>query len=1398
MYDSYFINQECTYDQQFNLLTKSQCTHNGISKNNVIINSSSNDFDIHNSLSNSLHTETGGFWLDSFKDDSEIDWTNSNDLNNSDNEMKIKGIIKGPPKVDNDTAALWHFNENSGSAVYDATNNNNDGSFVQTPSWTTGRYKSALDFSSGDGVSVSHSNSLDITGNITIEAWIKARGTASYLCIVDKYYGSMTISHGYTLYLGVGKLRLSIYSGSNGAGDAYGNIDLRDNTWHYVAGVFNGTHICIYVDGKLDSANTWNYAPTSTTNNLGIGKRLSGWGGYLPFNGVIDEVRISNMTRSSKEIWEYYAKTFEFYGNLTTKPVRIPSNMNWDTLIVDRAMPNNSELNITILNASDNMPIPNINIYNKSGEFDISYIDPEKYPTIKLNATFEGDGTVSPTIFYWGVSWNRSSVWTDTFFGGIKINKMQDITIKDGDAQFNNNGYLISKSIKTHDGYYFANLIINRTVIGGNSLYFSVLDERTNTEITGYKNLNHNKINLKNINPIEYPKIKLKAIFNPTGTESAILHNWSLNFTKNNPPKVRDCTPYSQIVNRTKSVKIKINISDQEEMISHLNLKVKYRKPSEQIWETEFLSQPEYDFENDYWVCTFSPTAECELGCYSFFVKCNDTFQANDSEYFLDLIKVVNNAPIIWTVNISEQNTQMKRTEMVRVFINTSDIEIRSHQLNVFVRYKPLDSDGWHTFFISDLIFNNNQWEFQFQPAKNATLGWYLFEIIVNDTVCDITNEFMLEVLNNLPNTPQVLILPTIPTTLDDLTINIIKANDIETPLNQLEYWYRWYKDDEYMVFFDNITTIPHFYTQKLQKWRCEVFTYDGLNVSAPGLDSITIHNSQPIVMEQIGSLEIIEDSSLILNNKLPEIFYDADSDELTYYVSGQNKIDIKIYPINGTITFTPYANWFGSEHITVQAYDTSNDYVEIKLLIMVTPANDLPEIVQVGNQLITDYNEELFYILNQDEVLTLPIQVEDIDGDVARGLIKFILNIDERSNFYFRDIDSKLIFQPLNQDVGWHFITIGVTDNNETPLQYISINIRIQVRNVNDPPDVKIIDPPFGSKFRPTDNFSIECVVEDIDLLINDSGEQLSYLWITNNSKFPILGNEPKLTNLSFPPGFYNITVIVTDTFNETAFDSINIIVKEKEIESGITEKSTPFNYVIWLILIIIIVLLGIIAYVLIRKRSKEIDARLAALGLVDSELLEPIKTPSKYTALETYIPDQMLELQAQTTSLHSSPSAVVSTHPLGTADTMQPAAQLPPAQTSLPINQPIYDPDEDKLGISSKLLPGEKLEILEEFFLLGEVSEALFIKLKTKYEMEIRSGAGKSAPQLPPGITSDVQPGEVHLDEEIEHDISTTPELIRISDIESPPVEVEPELSSELPDKDNLIKNKQEYDNE
>ena len=202
--------------------------------------------------------------------------------------------------VDEDaTVALWHFNEESGDIASDETGNNN-GTLkpeLSPPVWTTnGRYKNALEFNGiDDYVEVLDSDSLDITDQITIEAWIKADtwenpGALNVRNILDK--GEHTTGKAYGLYSYNGKLHFRINKTS--AADVSLNLPSLGE-WHYIVGTYDGVKIKLYIDNGTPAEK--NYSENILTNDepLYIG---AGVNRDYYFDGVIDEVRISNIARN--------------------------------------------------------------------------------------------------------------------------------------------------------------------------------------------------------------------------------------------------------------------------------------------------------------------------------------------------------------------------------------------------------------------------------------------------------------------------------------------------------------------------------------------------------------------------------------------------------------------------------------------------------------------------------------------------------------------------------------------------------------------------------------------------------------------------------------------------------------------------------------------------------------------------------------------------------------------------------------------------------------------------------------------------------------------------------------------------------------------------------------------
>lgn len=161
----------------------------------------------------------------------------------------------------------------------------------------------ALQFGNGDAVRVADSASLDITGPITIEAWVQPGEaiTGSFFnFIVSKNLNGT----GYAL-LNWGLAGNDSYrfeTNNTGPTDlsVQGSVTPQIGAWTHVAGVWDNGLGVLYINGVPNATESNPSGPVANNQDLWIGG--SEFGDDTSWQGQIDEVRIWNVGRTEQQI----------------------------------------------------------------------------------------------------------------------------------------------------------------------------------------------------------------------------------------------------------------------------------------------------------------------------------------------------------------------------------------------------------------------------------------------------------------------------------------------------------------------------------------------------------------------------------------------------------------------------------------------------------------------------------------------------------------------------------------------------------------------------------------------------------------------------------------------------------------------------------------------------------------------------------------------------------------------------------------------------------------------------------------------------------------------------------------------------------------------------------------
>lgn len=190
------------------------------------------------------------------------------------------------------------FDELKGDVAEDISGFGNDATFNGDVKLVKSEFGMAIDLDGKSWGEIPDDDSLDIVDGITIEMWAKLRPAGAEQTGVEK--GTTWKAGLYTLapYYRNGSI-LQFFDLPENCNDENIGGNIQDDTWHFMAGTWDGDTIKLYIDGELSKESECKGKLTPNNDPVFIGSR----GGTQRFvNGALDEIKMYNYALTEDEL----------------------------------------------------------------------------------------------------------------------------------------------------------------------------------------------------------------------------------------------------------------------------------------------------------------------------------------------------------------------------------------------------------------------------------------------------------------------------------------------------------------------------------------------------------------------------------------------------------------------------------------------------------------------------------------------------------------------------------------------------------------------------------------------------------------------------------------------------------------------------------------------------------------------------------------------------------------------------------------------------------------------------------------------------------------------------------------------------------------------------------------
>ena len=642
-------------------------------------------------------------WRDSFSGDGKSTFYNQSAgayLNGS-AQFAYNKIV-----AENNTTALWHFDEGEGGILYDSSPNGNNGT-IHGANWTDGGMGTGLEFDgTDDHVSVGASTSLDysMADNFSAEMWIWINSSADHCLLLKRFTGNNQLHWNFSIFAN-GSLFFGLDRFTTGGWSKHFAPPglIITEKWHHVAFTKRGQNpgiVSLYIDGLEVLSESIGPNPQGVTAADGamyVGKHYD----HEQFlDGTIDEVAIYNRGLTAPEIYNH-SQRYHTSATVLSEPISLPQYHSWDKLVINKAEPFNHFINVSIIDNATNGTVDNFGNILNDGVIDISSIDFHNNTTIRLKAAFDGNGSDTPLLHSWGLNWTNHLpvLGAPTYVNSVNRTETVNISIPASDHEENITVLVFEREYKLHSsGLWVINYISNFHFSSDH--YFLNFTPPSNAPIGSYD-------------------FRFRLTDSVGATDGWQYYNNSIE-VMNNQLTHDGMNLSAEEVYRTKSVNITVlNISDVEKDFVDIVKTIQYTPNGTEEWNDTFISVVR---RGDNATFVFTPDNTASLGSYDLRALLNDSDGELEVRYPGQIL-VKNNLPTILP-GLESISLEANSSLEINLTPYGDDTENAIPELNWTYNASSVD-----TSFISDISIINS--------TLNITVikgGLTSIELILTDT----------------------------------------------------------------------------------------------------------------------------------------------------------------------------------------------------------------------------------------------------------------------------------------------------------------------------------------------------------------------------------------------------------------------------------------------------------------------------------------------------------------------------------------------------------------------------------------------------------------------------------------------------------------------------------------